>query len=99
MSKNESEVFTTKSDVQDWLISAIGRALQIDPNEIETSVAFDRYGMDSALAVELTGELEKRVGQSLSPTLMYDYPTIDALSEHLAGELTLGTEGLLTEAV
>jgi acyl carrier protein len=98
MSTNQSRAFTTKDDIEGWLISAIARSLKIDPNEIETSVAFDRYGMDSARAVELTGDLEERIGQTLSPTLMYDYPTIDALTEHLSGELTLGGEALLAEA-
>jgi acyl carrier protein len=99
MRKNAPQTFTTKDDIQDWLTSAIARSLNLQPDEIDTSVAFDRYGMDSVVAVELTGDLEKLAGRSLSPTLMYDYPTIEALSAHVADELALGTEVFLAEAV
>ncbi len=34
----------------------------------------------------LAGELEGWLGRSLSPTLVYDHPTIETLARHLAGE-------------
>lgn len=87
MKKHASATLMTKEDLHDWLVAAVARKLQIDPEEIDGSVAYDRYGIDSVAAVELTGELEKRLGRRLSPTLMYDYPTVDELSRHLADEL------------
>jgi hypothetical protein len=37
-------------------------------------------------AVALSGKLEEWLGRRLSPTLIYNYPTIAALANHLAGE-------------
>lgn len=76
----------SEEDFCEWLVGALSRALSIDPEEIDTSVPYERYGMDSVAAVEITGDLEKVLGVKLLPTLMYDYPTIDAFSEHLARE-------------
>lgn len=96
---NKPKMFTTRDDIQNWLISVIARSLKINPEDVDTSVAFHRYGMDSVVAVEITGDLEKCVDQSLPPTLMYDYPTIDALSEYIAEQLDLQKDGVLAGAV
>jgi hypothetical protein len=42
------------------------------------------HGLDSLAAVELAEALESTLGVSLSPTLAYEYPTIEALSIYLA---------------
>jgi acyl carrier protein len=34
----------------------------------------------------MTGDLEDWVERKIDPTLLYDYPTIEALSQHLAEE-------------
>ena len=71
-------------EIQDWLISYLAIELKIDPQEIDPAIPFERYGLDSVVAVSLTGELEDRLGRQLKPTLPYDYPTIEALAEYLA---------------
>lgn len=54
-------------------------------------------GLDSLMAVELKNRLEAGLELAVAPTLMFDYPTVEALVEHLHGELThkfaAGTEG------
>jgi acyl carrier protein len=40
-------------------------------------------GLDSLGAVELRGALERRLGMTLPPTLVFDYPSIAALMEYL----------------
>ena len=44
-------------------------------------------GMDSLMAVELRGRLEKSVQQPLSLTMTFDYPTIEAIAGYLAGDI------------
>ncbi|MEM9272464.1 MAG: acyl carrier protein [Cyanobacteria bacterium P01_F01_bin.143] len=83
MTNNNSEKRTAK-EIKKWCVSYIAEILEIDPDEIETSVSFDRYGLDSSAAITLTGDLEEWSGLELDPTLMYDYPTIDALAKYLA---------------
>lgn len=74
----------TAKEIKNWCASYIGEILEIEPDEIDTAVPFDRYGLDSSAAITLTGDLEEWSGLELDPTLMYDYPTINALSEYLA---------------
>jgi hypothetical protein len=45
-------------------------------------------GLDSLLAVELRNTLATALGRALPATLLFDHPTIDALTDHLLGELS-----------
>ncbi|WP_394821763.1 acyl carrier protein [Pendulispora albinea] len=72
--------------IREWLACAVAKALKSDPHDLRPDVRFDRYGLDSVAAVELTGELEAWLGRRLPPTLLYDYPTIGAVSAHLAND-------------
>ncbi len=73
--------------IQSWIASYLAELLEVDPEEVDISLPFDRYGLDSAVAIGLTGDLEEWLNTRLDPTLLYDYPTVSALSKHLAAEL------------
>jgi acyl carrier protein len=73
-----------KENIQAWLVSYLVKALEIEPNQIDVTISFDRYGLDSAAAIGLTGDLADWLGRDLDPTLLFDYPTIEALAQHLA---------------
>lgn len=87
--KASSQNLPTESEMQAWLISYIAKLLQINPDRIDVATPFDRYGLDSSAAIDLTGDLEIWLGRDIDPTLLYDYPTIEALVGHLAEELGL----------
>ncbi|NJR59423.1 MAG: acyl carrier protein [Cyanobacteria bacterium CRU_2_1] len=74
----------TAAEIQVWLISYLAELLEISPDEVDATISLHRYGLDSAVTVGLTGDLEDWLGRELDPTLLYDYPTIDALVQHLA---------------
>ncbi|MEA5595932.1 acyl-CoA-binding protein [Rivularia sp. UHCC 0363] len=74
-------------DIQSWLISYLAELLEMQPLEIEINVPFERYGLSSAEGTVLIGDLEAWVGYQLAPTLVYEYPTIEALSQHIAREM------------
>ncbi|MGF1480505.1 MAG: beta-ketoacyl synthase N-terminal-like domain-containing protein [Cyanophyceae cyanobacterium] len=74
----------SQPSIQTWLVEQVARAAHLDPSQIEPHQSFASYGIDSVNAVRLSGELEQRLQQRLSPTLLYDYPTIAALSQRLA---------------
>ncbi|NEO76847.1 type I polyketide synthase [Moorena sp. SIO4G3] len=44
-------------------------------------------GLDSLMAVELKNRLESSLETSLSSTLLFDYPTVEALVEYLASDV------------
>ncbi|MBD2534577.1 acyl carrier protein [Nostoc flagelliforme FACHB-838] len=76
----------TAAEIQAWLVSYLAEVLEIDPNNVEVRISFERYGLDSSAAVVLIGDMEDWLGYELDPTLLVDYPTIEALSGHLAKE-------------
>lgn len=78
------KAFPTAEEIQAWLVSQVAELLEISPHEIDVGAPFDRYGLDSAAAVTLTGDLEDWLGRQLSPSLLYDYFTIEAVSQQLA---------------
>lgn len=76
----------TAADIQAWMTSYLADLLEIEPDEVNIAIPFDSYGLDSLAAVGLTGDLEDWLGRKLDPTLLYDYPTVEALSRLLAEE-------------
>jgi acyl carrier protein len=77
----------SKSDVEEWIVKYIAELLEIETDEVATTVPFDRYGLDSSASVGLMGDLGDWLGQDLEPTLMYDYPNIDSLLDYINTEV------------
>ncbi len=73
----------TAGEIQRWLVQRVASELDLRPNEIDVSVPVERYGLDSRTAASLSGDLEDWLGRSLPATLIWDYPTIEEISEHL----------------
>ena len=81
----------TAEEIQAWIVSYLAQLLEIDPDEVDVTITFDQYGLDSSTAIGMTGELEDWMGTQLDPTLLYDYPTIKALAQELAKESKMKT--------
>jgi acyl carrier protein len=73
----------TLTEIQNWLVDYLAELLQIESKEIDIKIPFDNYGLDSATAIGLTGDLETWLVIELDPTLIYDYPSVETLSLHL----------------
>jgi acyl transferase domain-containing protein/acyl carrier protein len=63
-----------------------------DGSDIEPSQAFREMGVDSLAAVEVRNVLGERTGLRLPSTLVFDYPTAQAIAGHLHSEL-FGDDG------
>lgn len=76
------------SEIETWLTDQIATKARADRRLIDPQQPFSSFGIDSVRAVSLVGEMEEWIGRELSPTLLYDYPTIDTLAKHLANEVS-----------
>jgi acyl-CoA synthetase (AMP-forming)/AMP-acid ligase II len=74
--------------VLDWLRARLAQALECRPDQIGDEEPFARWGLDSAVAVTLTGELAAWLQVELDPTVFWEYAHPLALAEHLAGLVT-----------
>lgn len=76
-----------KKEITSWLVSYFANLLEICPSEIDLSIPFHRYGIESSAAISMTGDLEEWLGYEFEPTIVYDYPTIITLAQHIIEEL------------
>lgn len=75
---------TQEAEIRSWLTSRLADLLKINPDDIDTDLPFEQYGLDSEQAVSLSGDLQEWLGRPLDPTLLFDYPTVRGLAEYLA---------------
>jgi acyl carrier protein len=62
--------------------------------DIEAQLPFQDLGFDSLTAVELRNRLKTATGLTLSPNLIFDFPTPAALAEHVDEQLSSVTTGV-----
>lgn len=73
-----------KEKIASWLRERVSRVLDIPAGEIDLTTAFSDYGLDSATGIALIGELNEFLHITLDPGMLWDFPTIAALSDYLA---------------
>jgi acyl transferase domain-containing protein/acyl carrier protein len=76
---------SSQQAIQAWLVSRLSALLRIDASLIDIREPFASYGMGSTEAVSLSGELADWLGRSVSADLAYEFPTVESLAQHLAG--------------
>ena len=74
----------TEIEIQNWIVNYLAELLEVNPEKIDVTISFDSYGLDSSAAIGLTGDLEDWLGREVAPTLLYDYPTVEALTRYLS---------------
>jgi hypothetical protein len=76
--------------LRDFVRERVVRVLRLDSSEAPPRNArLMDLGFDSLMAVQLRNQLGMGIGaeRPLPATLMFDYPTIDAIAEHLLGRI------------
>ena len=74
----------TIDDIRQVLIRAIAEEASVAPEDLATDRTFTSYGLDSMAALSVGIEIEDSCGLSDLPTnLMWDYPTVDTLTDAL----------------
>ncbi len=80
--------------VRDWLSLWLVSRAGMEPDEIAADKPLDDYGLDSLMAVELSGELADWSGIQLTPSTAWNHPTIAALANWVATELIGGSDAI-----
>lgn len=67
----------TRTQLEDWLVSYIANLRGMKKERISRNVVLSKYGLDSASAVALSGDLMDWLRCDIDPTLLYEHPTIE----------------------
>jgi acyl carrier protein len=89
---NSTQQSQTAEAIQNWLVFQLSERLNIEPDELDIDLPFDNYDLNSNEALALLNKLEKWLGRSLSPTIVWNYPTIATLAERLAEETEVAAQ-------
>jgi len=63
------------------VVGAMGLA---SPQLLDPTAGFFQSGMDSLMSVTLQRALSESLGETLPASVVFDYPTVEALSDYLA---------------
>jgi acyl carrier protein len=78
--------------LMEFLRGQIAERLLVDPSEVEPRGQLMALGMTSLQAVELKTELETQLGIPLRSSLLFDYPTLEALVPFIIDRLGLSLD-------
>ncbi|MEZ4449702.1 MAG: beta-ketoacyl synthase N-terminal-like domain-containing protein [Nannocystaceae bacterium] len=73
----------TEAELSTWLRQRVAAELGAPVRAVGAHRPFAEYGLDSKALVGLSGELETFLGRRVSPTLLYDHPSIASLARYL----------------
>lgn len=63
-----------------WLQRLLAVSLRVKPEEISCDLEFSMFGIDSAQALAMTSRISKFVGHEITPSVLYEYQTINRLA-------------------
>jgi len=78
-------------EIQAWIVAQVSDLLGVEPAAIDVRQALSFYGLSSAEAAMLAGDLEAWLGRSVPVSLAWDHPTIERMARHLADEGSVPT--------
>ncbi|MBH8552328.1 acyl carrier protein [Nostocaceae cyanobacterium CENA357] len=79
--------FQTEKIIEGWLVFYLSKLLLVNHSEINIHLPFEYYGITSLEALRLTYAIEVWLGRKFSLELVYEYPTVKVLAQHLAQEI------------
>jgi acyl transferase domain-containing protein/acyl carrier protein len=99
MNREPSETEDPKEPLSavDWLVSLVASKLGLEPSQIDIHERFWNYGLDSAHATEITGQLSEYLGRPLDSALLWRYPTVEALARYCSADDGIAIESDSTE--
>lgn len=81
------ETIPDAAAVEAWLVAKLAEELRLDPDQVDPEDAFNDYGLDSLSAASISDDLCQWLQLELSPSLLWDYPTIRSLTAFILERL------------
>jgi acyl carrier protein len=75
------------------VIQNISGVLRLEASRIPLDKPMKSLGLDSLMALELRNRLERSLKQKLSSAIIWNYPTIEILSDHLLEKIGKAPNG------
>ena len=73
--------------IAEHLRTQVAHVLRIPPGELDESAPLTSLGLDSLMGLELRNHIESTLGIRVPATLLWTYPTIAALCQHMVAAL------------
>ena len=72
----------------DHVIAQVAAAMGLpSAHTLDPTVGFFQFGMDSLMSVTLQRSLSESLGEVLPASVVFDYPTVESLTDYLASVL------------
>jgi len=81
-----SQNINSQEDIEDWLVEKLVEVAKLNVDDVDVTEPLASYGINSVDAVHLSGELEDWLGYEIPSSIIYQFPTIEALANHLSSE-------------
>jgi acyl carrier protein len=72
-----------ESDILAWLVAWVAHEIGLPPEEIDVTAEFVNLGLDSRQGVKLSADLEHKLNCTLSPSIAWEFTTLQDLADHL----------------
>ncbi|MFI9649567.1 type I polyketide synthase [Streptomyces sp. NPDC052040] len=69
--------------LRETVLHAVAEVLEMPPERVDPDAGFFQMGMDSMLAARVRVQLEAGLGRRLPAPVMFEHPSVEALSAHL----------------
>ena len=76
-------------NIRTFIKSILAEIVGTQSSDLDADKDFDSYGLSSASAVIMLGELEEFIDMDLSPSILFEHNTINKLSAHMEQLLQL----------
>lgn len=70
-------------EVQNWLINYVAEQMGMPADQVDPDEELVNLGLSSRQAIVLTAKLEAWIDRPTDPALIWEYPTIRLLAQHL----------------
>jgi phthiocerol/phenolphthiocerol synthesis type-I polyketide synthase D/polyketide synthase PksN len=86
------------NNIKEIIIEFICRETNLSDDEVDSDINFGAFGMSSVTSTKLIGILEDKLSVCLSPTMIFDFPTIDELSLAIEQKLSTYNKASVSES-